>query len=548
MPIYDDTHKGSPLKQSKEQTWTELAGDTWARPETKEVVAISAAVGAMAIGLSFGGNKLEIIANTERNISGLVESGLVKAAKSLGREASTQLKSPVLVSSAEKAIANAKVLAESERPATAIADLKSTPGELHMAAASKGSVDLHSRTAIITETVPPPLPEVPAKPAILSPDRNQIGSIMDKPDNVIRLTDRLYADTAKWPNMAPLEKRAVSAADKLEASIERLTKKLSAKGISIDPMEMSEKQLTHLQQMPGLESTARTLQTFMDRRNQSYASFSELRDERIKAAKLWTGTVNKFSRSHGLPSAKIEFNSDPENYGSYGNRLITIENDLVTYRPEHIKAVSTGIHEYTHHDQDFLAVCRFADRMNLGRTASKDELDALSYFMQGRVSDRNLARYLTIRDGRNLSANAEERAEKLIDSQITFRAIMPKSQIQEHNATYDMFAQEPTKDIIRSLYGTDGARLSAHLSTESFDSSRTHNLLAEFAPAHARIEKPWSDAYTRKIRASLDDYIQRGRMLMQDKQRIFDHAYAASFHENEAFGNGTIALEHLLRR
>lgn len=542
MPILDSHQKAEAAhNRAHGQTWTDFASETWAKPETKQIVGVAATVGAVALGIRFGGISFTRgLASAEKNVAGLFDAvpGVIERVAPKGADLA-----PSLLEKSAPGLAEHSVPGLAEQ-----ANAHLTGGDLRMA---KGM----PRNSILGSDHPVPLAansngqtvESIAKPAVIRADKALIGSVMDKPENVIKLTDKLHAEAASWPDFVPLQRRAGVAADRLEQTYERLGTKLSAKGFDLDLVNMSDQQLAHLKEMPGLGSSARDLQTLINRRVELNASYDVYNTEVENAGRVWTGTINKFSRTHGLPSARVEFKNDDINFGTYFDRTLNIDRDLLTAQPKGIKAVQTGIHEYTHHEQQFLEISRLADRMNLGRAASSDEVAAIQYYMHDRVSAKTVTRYLDIRNGRSLNSEAELRAERLLDSQIGFRSVMHESAIKDHISTYDRFAEQTTKDVIASLYGPDGASLAAHLAADSADSPLAQRVLSDFAGANARLDKPWSDAYLRRVRTSLNNYIDRGRMLMDDRMRAYKHAYSASYHEQEAFANDALALEHLLR-
>lgn len=295
MPILDSHQKAEAAhNRAHGQTWTDYAADTWAKPETKEIVGVAATVGAVALGIRFGGISFTRgLASTEKNVAGLFERavpGVIERA------------APKVADSAPNLLDHAAPgLAERVNP--------------HLTGGDLGMVKGMPRISVLGSDHPVPVAansnvqavESIAKPAVLRTDKLLIGSVMDKPDNVIKLTDKLHADVAAWPDFVALERRAGAAAERLEQTYERLGTKLTAKGFNLDLMNMSDQQLVHLKEMPGLGSSSRGLQTLIDRRNELNAGYGAYKAEVENAGRVWTGTVNKFSRSHGLPSARVEF-------------------------------------------------------------------------------------------------------------------------------------------------------------------------------------------------------------------------------------------------
>jgi hypothetical protein len=551
LPILDSHQKAEAAhNRAHGQTWTDYAADIWAKPETKEIVGVAATVGAVALGIRFGGISFTRgLASAEKNVAGLLDAvpGVIERAAPEVADLA-----PSLLEKSAPGLAGHTVPGLGEHSVPGLVERANA----HLTGGDLGMVKMMPRNSVLGADHPVPVAansngptiESIAKPAVLRTDKEQIGSVMDKPENVIKLTDRLHADVASWPDFVPLQRRAGVAADRLEKTYERLGTKLSAKGFDLDLVNLSAQQLAHLKEMPGLGSSARDLQTLVTRRDELNASYGVYNSEVENAGRVWTRTINRFSRTHGLPSARVEFKSDDINFGTYLDRTLNIDRDLLIEQPTGIKAVQTGVHEYTHHEQQFLEISCLADRMNLGRAASSDEVAAIQYYMHDRVSAKTVTRFLDIRNGRSLNSEAELRAERLLDSQIRFRSVMHESAIKDHISTYDWFAEQTTKDVIASLYGPDSARLAAHLAADSADSPLAQRVLNDFAKANARLDKPWSDAYLRRVRTSLNDYIDRGRMLMDDRMRAFKHAYSASYHEQEASANDALALEHLLRR
>ncbi len=229
-----------------------------------------------------------------------------------------------------------------------------------------------------------------------------------------------------------------------------------------------------------------------------------------------------------------------------------------------LSAKNTGIavHEITHHEQGILKVCRQADQLGWGcNKLSPDEITTLTDRLGPGVNLKasSIQRILDFRKGRQLTAEASDRAEQLQQSQnaLFSRPILGPgirirlSRIDTLQSTLENPAKsEESRALIRSLYDpTEGSALvrkfvasdkdAKTLDTDLIDNER-QNILARMPKVQL---SKWSDIEYARAQENLSDTLDQSHLHALRLQRSWNHAYSGSLHEREARFNEFIAVE-----
>ena len=521
--------------KTKASLWAKAIDEVWAKPIVKEVTGVAAAAVVIGLAARYGGRALEgsaplaeqaatILKSVEPEggmLTGTLEKLGVGNATSLVAEAEGV--DSISARTAQEAIAvpssvNSKSIVQfsgeeigtvnSGEPESVVQRLRrigSTEGATNV---TKSSISLPeiSKPGIASREV---AAEEIAKPAIITVDGNRIGAVMNKPQNVLALTDKLVASTKNWGNIMPLRDKAIKAELSYYSAVEKAEARMQGKGFTFVPYNLSNKQLSALRDFPGLEGTRGSLGTVIRRREVSLARDQDLHQELSKRARNLTSGMQSFSRAHELPSPTVKISAlDERTGGLYGDNNVILNSDSVIEKARNPVAIETSVHEYTHHDQLVAIVNRKADLMGIRTPASPEEIRIINDSTGFNSTEKQVARILKLRAGRRLTSEAEERADRLAESQQNMNKILKLRTLDEFRDWHVAIESQSTHENIATLFGPDGERMAAALAVDFERSARANEVVSSFAPAFDKIGG-WSMAFHRRIVQQIEEQLQK---------------------------------------
>ena len=229
-----------------------------------------------------------------------------------------------------------------------------------------------------------------------------------------------------------------------------------------------------------------------------------------------------------------------------------------------LSAKNTGVavHEITHHEQGFLQVCRQADQLGWGcKKLTPDEINTITDKLGPGVRFRgtSLQRFMDFRKGRQLTAEASDRAEQLQQSKsdLFSRPILGSSiRLRLHRIdTLQSDLENPAKSqesraLIRSLYDpTEGSKLVRQFIASDKDASTLDNLVIDNQRQRILAHMPkvqlskWTDADYARAQENLSGTLDQSHLQTLRLQRSWSNAYNGSLHEREAKFNEFIGVE-----
>ena len=229
-----------------------------------------------------------------------------------------------------------------------------------------------------------------------------------------------------------------------------------------------------------------------------------------------------------------------------------------------LSAKNTGVsvHEITHHEQGFLQVCRQADQLGLGcKKLTPDEINAITDRLGPGVNYKtsSLQSFMNFRNGRQLTAEATDRAEQLKQSHndLFSRPILGptiKARINRINTLQstleDPAKSEESRALIRSLYDpTEGSKLVRNFIASDKDGKTLDDLFIDSERQRILSQMPkvqlskWTDADYARAQENLSGTLDQSHLHTLRLQRSWSNAYHGSLHEKEAKFNEFIAVE-----
>lgn len=215
----------------------------------------------------------------------------------------------------------------------------------------------------------------------------------------------------------------------------------------------------------------------------------------------------------------------------------------------------SNVHELTHFEQNILQIGWKADSMNIGQKASATQMQDISQWfgaMNCPTSVATIEKALAVRSGRFLTDEAAQRAEATINS------VGKVLELQEEQQPLLARALKLERFMARSTYGGElknvilelgspdsGLALNMHL----FGEERGPALFAQYARRAQQAQ-----SYGKLPRALRDDFgmsvyhdIREGKSHVAALLEPYTAAYKTSAHEVEAFANGALADDAIVK-
>ncbi len=218
-----------------------------------------------------------------------------------------------------------------------------------------------------------------------------------------------------------------------------------------------------------------------------------------------------------------------------------------------------AVHEATHHEQAYLALCRKADKLGIGlladsKSAAADQVSSLlaqlEPFHMG-MNDKTVSAFLEFRAGNKLSKQAASRAEQLLasnqdlfglpfnhaslSSQLAeaagFKAVLKKGTTNaETKALLTDFANAGKREImVGKLYGSEAEKIASELA-QGIPAATKGSFTG---PQYERLSEIFSNT------------LNRAEKTAEQKKSIWQIVYQDALHEREARFNQYIAQESL---
>lgn len=386
-----------------------------------------------------------------------------------------------------------------------------------------------------------------AKPAIVTRSE-QIGSVLSNPTNVQELAQGLFDRAKTWPSLDRSVRRIERAQEKLGTATEQLNDTLRSRGIADDVSILTNAELQALGRSPALQAgDTASIRGVLTKRRTFLSSQDDLLTAIDGRANSWQNEINQFAGRHNLPEAVFESRRvEVTAQGRYGNGVANVDPAFMIRGNDVQFATKVAVHEVTHHEQGYLMISRQADKMGVGVQPTPDQILGISRVLPSSHSSPDwITDALYARAGRRLSRDAEARADRLLASEAALDDVMKPGEIKFHRQWFDSLEKRSAKDSIAELFGPKGETVARVLAV---DGHGARAMLDRYASAHARLDKPWSPTFTSRMQSMLTEDLNRARKLIDDKESTYDTAYRSAYHEQEAWRNGSIALEHVLRR
>jgi hypothetical protein len=547
--------------KTKDSSWTKAVDEVWAKPIVKEVATLAAAAVVVELAARYGGRVLEDSAPVAEAAVAAVkrvepEGGMLTAKlEKLGIGGIGNASTSVAVEVEEVGSISART-AQDAIAASRVMESKSIAqlsGEESIGTVNTGEPEsvvqrlrqIGSRDGATKIAAPEVATEEIAKPAIVRVDGNRIDAVMNKPQNVLALTDKLVAGTRTWGNIMPLRDKAIKAELSYYSAVEKAEARIQSKGFDFNPYNLSNKQLTALRDFPGLEGTRGSIGTVIRRKEVSLARDQDLHQELSKRARDLTSGMQSFSRAHEIPSPTVKISALQKRTGGvYSENNVILNSDSVIEKARNPMAIETSVHEFTHHDQLLAVVMRKADLMGIKTSASPEEIRIINDSTGFNSTEKQVERILNLRAGRRLSTEAEERADRIAESKQTMNKIIKPGTLDEFRDWHDTIASQSAHENVATLFGPDGGRMAAALAIDFEHSARANEVVSSFAPAFDKLGN-WSMAFNKRIGQQIEEQLQKSRILVDMAENKYDRAYGSAFYENEAWNNGNLSLEHI---
>lgn len=518
------------MPTTQESSWMDTIRQTWGQQSASDtsVLAAGAAAAAVAVGAALRFRTpaagLKAVAEIASNYLGGTGSKIAQTTITETAASNTAIKSAPHVL-APRAITGSPVY---------IGETGST------AVARSMTKDLFDESFFASGSL--------ASPAIHTFQNGAVRSVMNRSDTVIELGEGLAAKAQSWKEFRPTLNRLGKADNEVAAALEAAQKRINDKGGIFDLNLLNSKELEAVQNWPGLESARRSVQTVIARKAEQREIETEAKGQLLSQSKDWTKTYHEFANKHELPKARYEFKPLDRDNGQYLNSAMTIHTGVFMVKRDIPSAVQIAVHEATHHEQTYLRVALSADELGIGQTATGLQLNQLERRVADVIDAKYIPPYLAMRAGRRLGLNEELRAGLLRDSHRQLDNLIQPQSIKYNQEWVDYLRGLPTKDSVATLFRNEGDTAAAALAADLKGSPAMQKVLSDFAGAYGRIDATWSPRYAKRVTEMLEGHFDRAGRLWGERQRQWEHAYGASLHEREAWDNGRIVLEHLLKK
>ncbi len=227
--------------------------------------------------------------------------------------------------------------------------------------------------------------------------------------------------------------------------------------------------------------------------------------------------------------------------------------------PLSISKTGSAVHEMTHHEQAFLAVCRKADEMGLGCKATPEEIEKVVAALKDKkfapVNTGTTSNFIAFRNGRQLTAAATERAdlniasfEQLFGRPITGQTISSRLNNIEYYQSVLENGRNPNraKELLQSL-ASDEQRIKIASQILPSERATAEGSLSLIGSAPKGV-KDWSGEQIEKAKNAFSTVLTDEQIHNSRLKRAWDAAYNDSLHEQEARFNQYAATATLRNR